>query len=180
MKSILLVVTLLISLTSSAEEGQVPFGDRVGDSVVNYNRTTPNIATSGTVREGGLQKLQSLGFRSILDLRTQPEGTDRERQAASDLGFSYRNIAIAREAPTQQQLTQFSRWVENADHYPLLIHCASANRVGALWAMYRITRGVPLTEALLEGRTIGMQPSREVQVRDFAANNDSGSEAADR
>ncbi len=174
MKSILLIVSLFIVLNSSADESQVPFGNRVGNSVVNYNRTTPTIATSGTIREGGLEKLQSLGFKSILDLRTQAEGTDEERKAAASLGFSYANIAIAREAPTEQQVALFSSWVENGDHYPLLIHCASANRVGTLWAMYRITRDVPLAEALLEGRTIGMQPAREVQVNDFAQRNAAG------
>lgn len=180
MKSILLMFTLFMSLHLNADERQVPFGDRVGNSVLNYNRTTPTIATSGTIREGGLEKLRSLGFKSILDLRTQPEGTDKEREAATELGFSYANIAIARESPTEQQLTQFSSWVENSDHYPLLIHCASANRVGTLWAMYRITRGVPLQEALLEGRTIGMQPAREVQVNDFAASNDAKPKATNR
>ena len=172
MKTVLSLVLLSLSLHLSAEEGQVPFGDRVGSLVLNYNRTTPTIATAGTIREGGLQRLQSLGFKSILDLRTQAEGTDKERQAATELGFNYANIAIARESPTEQQLDRFSSWVENGDHYPLLIHCASANRVGTLWAMHRITRGAPLAEALLEGRTIGMQPSREVQVNDFAANLD--------
>ena len=175
MKSILLIVGLFIVLNSNADEPQVPFGDRVGNSVVNYNRTTPTIATSGTIREGGLEKLQSLGFKSILDLRTQAEGTDEERKAAADLGFSYANIAIAQPAPTQQQVARFSSWVENSDHYPLLIHCASANRVGTLWAMYRITRGASLAQALLEGRTIGMRPGREIQVNDFAQRN-----AADR
>lgn len=180
MKSILLMVALSISLHLSADDRQVPFGDRVGNSVLNYNRTTPTIATSGTIREGGLEKLRSLGFRSILDLRTQPEGTDKERKAATELGFSYANIAIAQESPTAQQLAQFSSWVENSSHYPLLIHCASANRVGTLWAMYRITRGVPLAEALLEGRTIGMQPAREVQVNEFAANSDANGKATNR
>lgn len=167
MKAILLIVALCMSLISNAEESQVPFGDRVGNSVLNYNRTTPSIATSGVIREHGLEQLQGLGFKSILDLRTQAEGTDAERKSATDLGFSYANIAIGKEAPTAHQISLFSNWVENSDHYPLLIHCASANRVGTLWAMYRITRGVPLEEAILEGRTIGMQPAREIQVNEF-------------
>jgi len=171
MKPLILIVTLVISLYSTAEESQVPFGDRVGNTVLNYNRTTPGIATSGTIRAGGLEQLQSLGFQSILDLRTQPEGTDLERTSATELGLSYANIAIGKEAPTGQQVALFTSWVENSERYPLLIHCASANRVGTLWAMYRITRGVPLAEALLEGRTIGMQPAREVQVKEFAEKN---------
>jgi uncharacterized protein (TIGR01244 family) len=176
MKLVLLIFVLAISLNSVAEMSQVPFGDQVGSSVRNYNRTTPDIATSGAIGQGGLEHLKNLGFKSILDLRTEPEGTAQERQQASALGFSYANIAIGQEAPTDRQLARFSSLVENGDQYPLLIHCASANRVGTLWAMYRITRGVTLDEALLEGRTIGMRPAREVQVKDFAKSYPTGTQ----
>jgi uncharacterized protein (TIGR01244 family) len=168
MRAILFLLILSIS-PAFAGPAQVPFGDRVDQSVRNYHRATPDIATSGALGEGGLGLLKELGFKSILDLRTAAEGTDQEAAEAATLGLAYHNIPIGSAPPTAEQLDRFAQLVEAGDSYPLLIHCASGNRVGAVWAVYRMARGVPLEEALLEGRTIGMQPAREPQVMEYAA-----------
>ncbi|MEX2489892.1 MAG: protein tyrosine phosphatase family protein [Pseudomonadales bacterium] len=165
-----LILSLLIfPLVACAGDDEVPFGDRVNESIVNYNRTTPYIATSGNLDEGsGVEHVKELGFRSILDLRTPPEGVETERQQAESNGLKYLNISVGKEAPPEEDLDRFQQWVENSDNYPTLVHCASANRAGALWAMYRLRKGIPLDEAILEGRTIGMKESREPQVVKYA------------
>jgi protein tyrosine/serine phosphatase len=55
--------------------------------------------------------------------------------------------------------------VENAANLPVLVHCHSANRVGAMWALYRASKGVPPAVAVEEGRTAGLK-SREKAVRE--------------
>lgn len=165
----ILILLLLQACTAFAETAQVPLGDRVDSSILNYHRMTTEIATSGKIGDGGLDLLKNLGFRTILDLRTAAEGTATERDEATARGIAYHNIEIGAAPPTSGQLAEFTSIVEQSGGYPLLIHCASANRVGTLWAMYRVSRGVPVEEALQEGRTIGMRPSRESQVTDFAA-----------
>jgi len=147
---------------------QVPFGDRIDDRIFNYNRTTPGIATAGLIKKGGIELLQHEGFNTVLDLRTEPEGTLQEKALLGDAGIAYYNIPIGKAAPTSNEVQQFAEIVENPEYGPLLIHCASANRVGTLWAMYRLNRGVPLEIALQEGRTIGMKPSREVNVTNYS------------
>jgi hypothetical protein len=47
----------------------------------------------------------------------------------------------------------------------VLVHCVSANRVGAMWTLYRTRQNIPLATAIAEGRAIGMQPTREADVR---------------
>ena len=147
---------------------QVPFGDRIDGRIFNYNRTTPGIATAGLIERGGIELLQHEGFNTVLDLRTAPEGTVQEKALLQDAGIAYYNIPIGKAAPTRQEVQEFAEIVENPAHGPLLIHCASANRVGTLWAMYRLDRGVPLEIALQEGRTIGMKPAREVNVTSYS------------
>jgi len=71
--------------------------------------------------------------------------------------------------PTDFQIAEFAHIVEDANNAPLLIHCASANRVGAMWTMYRILDGVPPKIAFEEGRTIGLQPDREAEIRTWLA-----------
>ncbi len=147
---------------------EVPFGDRIDGRILNYNRLTPVIATSGFIKEGGVELLKAEGFQSVLDLRTGEEGTADEATQVNAAGLTYSNIPLGKESPTAADIAQFAAIVEDSDRGPLLIHCASANRVGTIWAMYRVSRGIPLQEALLEGRTIGMKASREADVKTFA------------
>lgn len=68
-------------------------------------------------------------------------------------------------APTDSQVAEFAALVEDTKHFPLLVHCVSANRVGAMWALYRAQVGAPVSLAIEEGRAIGLQPAREIDVR---------------
>jgi uncharacterized protein (TIGR01244 family) len=144
---------------------EVPFGDQAGGFAVNYTRLKPNVATAGYLRAGAIPGIKALGFTTIVDLRTPEEGAGTEKKAAEAAGLRYFNIPVARDAPTEMQIAEFARIVEEASNAPLLVHCASANRVGAMWALYRAQSGVPEAIALEEGRTAGMRPDREADVR---------------
>ena len=53
---------------------------------------------------------------------------------------------------------------------PVLVHCATANRVGALWALLQIQKGKTVEEAEAEGRTVGLKsPALVEAVRKLAA-----------
>jgi protein tyrosine phosphatase (PTP) superfamily phosphohydrolase (DUF442 family) len=164
-------VVLLVLLAGApaspahAASAQVPFGDRVSAAIFNYNRTTPHIATSGLLGKGGIGELKGLGFVAILDLRTPPEGTKAEQQEVEAQGLRYFNIPISRSAPSDEQIQSFARLVEDPANYPLLVHCGSANRVGAMWTRYRLHNGISFDLAIEEGRTIGMKPARELLIR---------------
>jgi uncharacterized protein (TIGR01244 family) len=144
---------------------EAPFGDKLSPSVTNYKRIRPAIGTAGVLKEAALVELKALGFVAILDLRTPEEGTETEKVAAEAVGLRYFNIPVSEQAPTEAQVQVFIRLVEDAANYPLLIHCQTANRVGAIWTMYRVRKGVPFAIAVEEGRSIGLQPGREKAVR---------------
>ena len=61
-------------------------------------------------------------------------------------------------------MAEFARIVVDATYFPLIIHCGSANRVGAMWTLYLAHQGIPISIAVEEGRTIGMRPDRENAV----------------
>ena len=126
------------------------------------------MATAGLINEGGIDLLLEEGFKSVVDLRTPQEGTAEEAAAMKIAGIEYINIPIGKEAPSAADVRKFASIVGDKNRGPLLVHCASANRVGTLWAMYRVSTGVPLQTALEEGRTVGMKPSRESNVLEYA------------
>ncbi len=76
----------------------------------------------------------------------------------------YLNIPVAGRLPSDEQVAEFTRIVENAGYFPLMIHCGTANRTGTMWTLYRARRRIPISIAVEEGRTIGMQRDREDAV----------------
>ncbi|WP_299592501.1 sulfur transferase domain-containing protein [uncultured Microbulbifer sp.] len=161
----LLAFATAVPLVHAETPAQVPFGDKMGAEVVNYNRLRPNLATGGSIDLGAVDSLKQKGFRTIIDLRTPAEGTAEERAAVEAAGMAYVNLPIAKGAPTEAQITRLAELLEDDSAAPVLLHCASGNRVGAGWAIYRVRNGIPLEIAIEEGRTAGMRPSREEQVR---------------
>lgn len=144
---------------------QAPYGDKVSAAFRNYLRASPYIGTAGVVRQGGFEEAKALGFKTILNLNTAGEGAVEERGVAEAAGLRYIWISVATKAPTLEQVKQFARHVGDPKNYPILVHCQSANRVGAMWALYRASQGVPPQIAIQEGRTVGLKPSRETAVR---------------
>ena len=158
--TLLCLLSCMLAPMSQATE-QVPFGDNISSKIYNYHRQTPTIATSGTLAEGGMAELKAKGFKTILDLRTVKEGTQGEANTAAILDIRYINLPVDGSWPSAETQAQFKALVEDSSKQPLLIHCGSANRVGMVWAYYRIGEGIDQQVAILEGRTIGMRPSRE-------------------
>jgi uncharacterized protein (TIGR01244 family) len=144
---------------------EVPVRDLIRSQIANYGKLRPQIATAGLLGEGAIAELKSFGFATILDLRGPEEGTAVERAAAAAAGLRYLIIPYTAAVPSEAQIAEFGRVVDDAGNRPLMIHCGSANRVGAMWALYRIKSGTPAQVAFSEGRAIGMQASRENALR---------------
>jgi len=129
-----------------------------------YNPLRLNIATAGFLKDAAISQLKSLGFATILSLCGPAEGTDAEKKIVEAAGLRFLNIPFTDSVPSDAQVAEFARIVEDSTHFPLIIHCGTANRTGAMWTLYRAHRGVPISIAVEEGRTIGMQRDREKAV----------------
>ena len=160
----LLYALVLISPAALATDTQVPFGNEIQGPIKNYNRATPTMATSGTIGTGGVKELAEKGFATIIDLRTENEGTAEERKNVESAGMRYINIPVTGAGINNKQLAAFTRAIERTQT-PVLVHCASGNRVGALWTTYRLNKGINPETAFEEGRTAGMKPFLEEKVR---------------
>lgn len=145
--------------------GQAPFGGKVADAFVNYNRASPFVGTAGLLGAGGAAKAKALGFRTIVDLRMPSEGIDAEQSEAAAAGIAYVNLPVSAGAPTRVQVEAFAKIADDPAKFPILLHCHAANRAGAMWALYRVQKGVSAEIAIEEGRTAGLQPERESAVR---------------
>ena len=117
------------------------------------------------LRGKGLEEAKRLGFKLVIDLRAPNEdGAVEEEQLAKDIGVNYQRIVVGRGAPDWSEIDKFAALIEDPKLYPILVHCVSSNRSGAIWAMYRAKAGVPALVAIEEGRAAGLE-SREKAVR---------------
>lgn len=91
----------------------------------------PGVATGGQPTADHLDKLRRAGFKTVLDLRPaeEPRGYD-EPAAARRAGLSYRHLPIGHAGVPDSTFDAFRALMADARSQPLLVHCASGNRVG--------------------------------------------------
>ena len=108
-------------------------------------------------------KAAATGFRSVLSLRTANEGLDlaNERAKVESVKMRYLNSPVVSSAPQVQQADEFLRLTRDKSNYPMLVTCASANRVGAFMMILRVVdQGWSEDKALQEAVKIGLTSDR--------------------
>ena len=120
----------------------------------------PGLYASGQPSPETLAALAAAGVRTVINLRAPDEaiGFD-EAQAVRGLGMRYVAFPVAGpQDVTPDAAARFARELDRARiDGPALVHCASANRVGALVALERgLVRRQPRSEALRVGRAAGL------------------------
>ncbi|RKK04941.1 hypothetical protein EBE87_22390 [Pseudoroseomonas wenyumeiae] len=139
--------------------GFAPFGDQVSEQRLPlYHRVTTMIATSAPINDPGVIEAKRVGFAMIVDLRPPSADTASEKQHAEFSRIRYVNIPI-QGVPTDEQVKQFAELVAEPSNLPLLLHGASIDQSGAMWALYRASLGVPVAIAFEDGATAGLQAS---------------------
>ena len=116
---------------------------------------------SGQPSRETLDAAAGRGVRVVVNLRSGDEmqsGVDFDEAAtAQALGMRYVSIPIT---PTSFGAADADRLHEvlQSTPDPVLIHCATSNRTGALWAMYlNRHRGLSIDDALERGRHAGLR-----------------------
>ena len=168
-RATLLLLGLLLSLSAcsgdvaSEPPQKVDLTDVVATGVV---RPVDGITPAGQPDEAAFKVFAANGYMAVIDLRTEgePRGLD-ERAVVEGLGMEYVQFPIDDDGITFENARSLDALI---DHYegPLLVHCRSSNRVGALLALRASLDGVDDAAALEMGKAGGLK-SLEGQVRDI-------------
>jgi uncharacterized protein (TIGR01244 family) len=129
--------------------------------IPNYTLAVPDVAAAGAPTEAGLAQLAELGFRIVVDLRAADEGV-AERAALEAAGLRYVSIPIDARTFSREDVAAVARVLDEDGRGPVLLHCATANRVGGVWTVLEVMKGRPYEEAEAEGRRIGLR-SKEMK-----------------
>ncbi len=169
--ALLLALGLMLSAQSAAARpaasGLQGTQEEAPAGVVNYTRVDATVACAGATPPEAMADLKRLGFMSVINFRTAEEqGANIEagKAAAEAAGLKY--IHIPFRAPTAQSTEQFLEVIADEANQPAFIHCASANRVGAMWYIKRVKQdGWETDRAMAEAEAIGLTSER---LKEFA------------
>jgi uncharacterized protein (TIGR01244 family) len=122
-------------------------------AIPNYKVIRPGLATAGQPTPEALQKLKEQGFKTVINLRSETEpGVKEEEAAVKALGLKYVSVPITPASLSQEHVDRVAKLLDDAATGPTLLHCGSANRVGAVWTVMQAQRGKSYEEAEAEGR----------------------------
>lgn len=127
--------------------------------LVNQREPLPGIRTGGVpATPEGYRALADAGFRTFVDLRGDAEVKPETRAAAESAGLVYERIPIAGDADLDLGTARrLHALLEDPAHLPVVLACASGNRVGALMAVEAFwLRGEKPEPALELGRSAGL------------------------
>ncbi len=137
----------------------------IKEEVVNYQKITDRLATSGQLSEGAYTKFAKDGIKIFVDLRTNPDEIQKAKEEAEKAGAKYISIPVnGSEGILKEQVDKFAKVFENSDG-KVLLSCKSGNRAGSLWTAYLLSKGTPLDKALEQGHKAGMSKYFEDNVK---------------
>ena len=121
-------------------------------------RPRDGLVVAGQPATGDWAALAASGIRTVINLRPQAELQGRdERAEVAAAGMRYVELPVSGPADiTQENAEALSKLLAQADG-PVLVHCASGNRVGGLLAVAMAQSGMPVSAALDFGRSAGMK-----------------------
>lgn len=156
---------LLISLfTVFAHGQQLDTAAIESAEIMNLHAPVENVYASGQPTEEQFQLLAKSGVKHIINLRPSSEQQWDEGAYVKSLGMEYHSIPIAGAADlTDENAKTLDQLLSNLEGQPLLVHCASSNRVGGLRAVTENHQnGKSIDEALTEAHKwglTGMEPA---------------------
>lgn len=131
-----------------------------------------HLSVAGQPTAEELQRFAAAGGTRVIDLRAPEEDRGYDEAAAvTAAGMRYYNLPITGAAGlTRENVKKLDSLLADSDDGKTLLHCASANRVGALMALRaRWLQGASEAEALEMGRRHGLtslQPQVETLLRE--------------
>jgi protein tyrosine phosphatase (PTP) superfamily phosphohydrolase (DUF442 family) len=126
-------------------------------AVPNARQAISGVTTGGKPTEAQLQQAKDIGYRTVISLLPSAEALG-EAEAVQTLGMKFISIPIPdASALTEENARRLAAAMDAPDAKPLLLHCASGNRAGALLALKAFyVDSVTPAEALDLGLRAGM------------------------
>src|SRR5437870_301306 len=135
----------------------------------NFHRVNATVYRGAQPKEGGFQKLASLGIKTVINLRDADENSKLEEQEARAAGLRYFNIPFdGLGRPSDEKIERVMAIINAPENQPVFVHCKrGADRTGTVIACYRISHdGWTSEQAKDEAKRYGLG-FWEVGMKDY-------------
>lgn len=170
-KNLLLCYLMSIVFTLPANAAEAPKIHVHINSVITAGDVRPvdGITSSGQPDIAALEVFAAAGYVAVIDMRGPHEdrGID-EKNVVERLGLDYVELPISgHDAINFENARKLDAMLAGYDG-PVLLHCGSGNRVGAILALRHSLSGADDEEALSYGRSAGLTGLEPVVRERFA------------
>ena len=160
MKKLSTLGAIFLAVTANAGEGEQ--GIHVDlDEVVAAGKVTPvdGITSSGQPSEAALNVFAASGYSTVIDLRgpNEDRGMEDYQGAVQAAGMTYVSFPVtAADEISFATASNLNAMLKNIEG-PVLLHCGSGDRVGAVLALRASLAGADNDSAIAHGRNAGMK-----------------------
>jgi protein tyrosine phosphatase (PTP) superfamily phosphohydrolase (DUF442 family) len=128
--------------------------------VPNFEKVSRGIWRGGVPSDKALKALAHDGAKTIVDLRMDGSGVDKEGDCVKQLGMKYYHFPLGFNAPEPDKLRGILAIMTNPANQPVFVHCRQgADRTGMLIGIYRMVwQGWTFPETWDEMRKHGFKP----------------------
>lgn len=115
---------------------------------------------SGQPNKETLEALSKKGVKTVINLRRDEEMSKvdfDEKSVAESLGMTYVRVPMSTSLPKEDGVKTILDTLGKSKESPVLLHCASGIRAGAMWALYSgVRKGQSADAAIAEGKQAGL------------------------
>lgn len=129
--------------------------------IVNFDRVDEQLYRGGRVNRLALEHLQSIGVKSVVNLRDDDSSWPDEQDACHTLGMVYTNFPMSSIVPPSRATVVKILNTMQALPKPIFVHCLhGSDRTGLIVACWRINEYSDWTpkEAAWEAKEFGASP----------------------
>lgn len=125
-------------------------------SIPNYKVIRPGLAFGGQPSPEALKRLREMGFRTVVNIRTEQEGAREEGEVVRGQGLAFVWVPVTSGTFSLEDVEVVERVLDDPAAAPVLLHCASGNRVAGVWGVIRARDGRTLEEVEADSRAAGL------------------------
>lgn len=150
-----LILLAVVALGAGSVSAEMPAA--VDPSAIpNYKVIRPGLAFGGQPSSETLERLADMGFRTIVNIRTEQEGAREEEKVIRAQGLAFVWVPVTSGTFSMEDVEAVEQVLDDPAAAPVLLHCASGNRVAAVWGVIRARDGRTPEEVETDARAAGL------------------------
>lgn len=157
-------LALLMAVTAASAQDEATYKE-----LPNFHQVNANLFRGGQPKEGGFQRLASLGIKTVVNLRDDDERARQEEAEVKAAGMRYFNTPLdGLGRPSEEKVERILAIISAPENQPVFVHCKrGSDRTGTVIAVYRIAHdGWTSEQAKAEAKRYGLG-FWEVGMKDY-------------